>query len=1094
MPAGMWHNREVVQGCVWVSVLALLMMVAQVPPVVQQLESLIHYVPLNIIFEMFAFAVAMMIFGMAWVTQRYRPSLQALVIGAGFLGVALLDLSHLLSYRVMPAFITDNTPEKAINFWLAARALTAITLLLMAFVPSLSSRTTTRWQRRCGLMFVLSVVALCQVWFIGFPGTVPDTFVVGEGLTPFKIQFEYGMIAACLLAALGLLQGYRRSGQLGYLYLTVSAIIMAMAEYFLTRYVEFTDAFNILGHGYKIISYGFLYRALFRETVYEPYQSLSDARSRLQATLNALPDALLEVDDNGRVLSVYATGDAGDLPAGSEQQDWLPAQAGNAFFHALQEADKYGIAHHTRMALSSGEHLELSVSRKRNQSRRSFLVMSRNVTRQVANEQRIQHETRLNNALSLVNHLDHKASVAELLFTCAKEAAELSVSTAAVIHVCREHDAEYLPVDAVPFGISPADLEQDSSPWQTAAARHNTVQWHDAEDTPYSSLAATGMSVPVIDKGHVPLVLTVLGKRRYHRQDADSLQILADSIWSRVRQRRQDGVIHLLSKALEQSPYPVIITDADVRLQYVNPAFMAVSGFSAAEVIGRNPKMFKSGKTAHSVYQDMWSTLGRGHTWKGELINRRRQGDEYTESTTIYPVTDELGRVIHYVAHKEDITEQKHNAERLRELSRFDQLTGLLNKQAFEQQLALQMKTAASMGQGLALMWLDIDNFKAVNDTLGHATGDEILVEMANRLQEELAPGSLVGRPEGDSVVLTVKNSEHKSLALLAERLLARIEQPVPTAGTSLSLSASLGIATFPEDGNSAQHLFQAAELAMYRVKQDGRNGLRFYAPDMQKNSERALSLATALKNAMVNGELALAFQPQLDLQQGSVTGAEALLRWQHPEWGFVSPGEFIPLAEQNGLIVNIGWWIVDRVLEQLNRLQQSGFENIVIAINVSAVQLAQPDFVARLQQRVAASGVPASRLELELTETVAMLNPEHTGEQLATLSAAGFRISIDDFGTGYSSMSYLKRFSVNKLKIDKSFIDDITDNHEDKAIVNAIIQMAKSLGMSTIAEGVETEAQLTRLRNKGCDAIQGYWFSRPLFEADFHAFIKSRH
>ncbi|NHI00631.1 putative signaling protein [Oceanimonas sp. MB9] len=1084
-----WHVPQVQKACCCIITLLLILGLSQWFSIFRSVEFLINYVPLNIIFEVAAFAIAMMIFGMAWVTQRYRPSLQTLVIGIGFLGIGLLDLSHVLSYRVLPDFVTANTPEKSINFWLLARSLTAVLLLYVAFVPSLVNKRPGQGLRLGLLVLMLAGVAVAHLWFFYWPELVPDTFIVGQGLTDFKIHSEYVIIMVHLLAGLGLARRYLQEGYLGYLYLAASAVIMAMGEYFFSINVDFTDAYNIFGHLYKIITYCFLYRALFREMVYEPYQELDDARNRLQATLKALPDTLLEVSGAGRVLSVNARKENGEFAhwqPGTYVRDWLPAPATKVFLDALSRAESDGVVHDLRIVSERGCHLGLSVSRHEGWC---YLVLCRDISAQVENEHRILHETRLNNLLLQIKRLARDDNENALLDCCAEQLAGLTASAGSLIHLCPENTPDQLPEQPRTFGASPAPWltdGQSASPWQQAARSDQVVAWEGVS-------AGEGISLPVRDHQGVALVVSVFGRKEgYGEQERTTLGMVASALWSRIRQRRQDRAIHRLSKALEQNPYPVIITDAQVRIQYVNRAFTRVSGYAVDEVEGRNPSMLQSGKTENKTYVDMWAHLHRGQPWKGELINRRRDGSCYIESASIYPITDDAGRVINYVAHKEDITQHRNNEERLRQLSQCDQLTGVLNKRAFEQQLIQQLRRSRMRGGGLSLLWLDMDNFKSVNDSLGYVAGDELLVEISNRLRAQLAPGSLIGRPLGDGFVMAVEGNEQETIALLAEQLLQGIQAPVTLNHQLLSVSASLGIATCPHDGDNAVALFKAAELAMYRAKQDGRNGLRFYAPEMQKHSERALSLATALKNAIASQELALAFQPQMDISHRRMIGAEALLRWRHPEWGFVSPAEFIPLAEQNGLIVSIGWWVIDRVLEQLVALRAAGRDNISIAVNVSAAQLVQPDFVTELQARVHASGVPAQAIDIELTESVAMVNPEDTGEKMAALSAAGFRISIDDFGTGYSSMSYLKRFAIDKIKIDKSFVDEVTHKHEDKTIVNAIIHMARSLGMRTIAEGVETEEQFETLRRKGCDAIQGYWYSRPLLGEDFSAFVRA--
>jgi len=634
-------------------------------------------------------------------------------------------------------------------------------------------------------------------------------------------------------------------------------------------------------------------------------------------------------------------------------------------------------------------------------------------------------------------------------------------------------------------------------PWETALRERRAVVTNAPHDAAAGrapgGATARWACVPVVEGGRPRLLLGVAGKARdYHPRDAQALQTVADALWKHTAQRRQEAVIHRLSEALDQSPSPVVITDIDASIVYVNKAFSEVSGYGAQEVLGRNPRVLQSGLTPRTTYADMWTKLPRGLPWQGELINRRKNGQVYTENASLYPVRDVFGEVTHYVAHMEDITQRREAEERIRALSNYDTLTGLLNKKAFDEQLTQAIDRADASHERVSVLWFDLDNFKLVNETLGHAAGDELLLEMGNRLRACLAPHIPVARYSGDAFTAIVPLADQAAVALLAQDALAQLQTTLQIHGHAVSVSASAGIAVYPDDARTASTLASAAEVAMYRVKQDGRNGLRFFAPEMQAHTQRSLELAAGLKDAAHRGELFLVFQPQRTLGSGALAGAEALLRWRHPRWGLVSPAEFIPIAEQSGSIVAIDFWVVEQVAQQLRAWDAAGLPPLVVAVNVSAAQFARPHFVEELVRILQRMDVSPQRIEVELTEAVALKNPEQAETTIRRLHEVGFRVALDDFGTGYSSMSYLKRYAIDKLKIDQSFVRELAHQASDQAIVTAIIKMAHSLRMATIAEGVETAEQAALLQACGCDEMQGYWYSRPLEPAAFEAFVRN--
>tara|TARA_R110002049_G_scaffold73666_8_gene190267 strand:- start:3922 stop:5721 length:1800 start_codon:yes stop_codon:yes gene_type:complete len=574
----------------------------------------------------------------------------------------------------------------------------------------------------------------------------------------------------------------------------------------------------------------------------------------------------------------------------------------------------------------------------------------------------------------------------------------------------------------------------------------------------------------------------------YHERDLQTLQILADAIWQRAHRLRQERTILKLSSAVTRSPYAVVITDGAGNIEYVNPAFTTMSGYAAEEVLGRNPSLLGSGKTPRATFEEMWTQLRRGESWQGEFINLRKDGSEFTESALVYPIVDATGRTLHYLSHNEDITARKAILRRIEELSDFDQLTGLPNRGLLEQRFdeARDQQTHDARTPALTVAWLDLDNFKRINDSLGHAVGDALLRKVANRLRAGLRDEDTLSRQSGDDFLILLPGVGQEQAVHIANELLVTLQQPIPLPDNTLVVSGSLGLALYPTDGTSLDELLMNAESAMYRVKQEGRNSFRFFAPEMQEFGARTLGLTSALHAAIDAGELYLAYQPQLCLHTNRITGAEALLRWRSAQWGEVSPTEFIPIAEVNGLIVRIGLWVVRTAARQLRAWRQAGLEGITVAVNLSATQFNHPHLVDDLLVAIAESDIDAGSIEIELTEAVAASSPQGAMRVMSQLHEAGFRLAIDDFGTGYSSMSHLKRFAVHKLKIDQSFIRDVASDRDDQAIVTAIIQMARSLGMTTIAEGVETAEQLAFLLAQRCDALQGYFFSRPRTPEDF--------
>lgn len=558
-----------------------------------------------------------------------------------------------------------------------------------------------------------------------------------------------------------------------------------------------------------------------------------------------------------------------------------------------------------------------------------------------------------------------------------------------------------------------------------------------------------------------------------------------------IERKQAEQQLQLVALVFEQGGESIVITDSENRIVRVNKAFTEITGYTEAEALGRNPSLLSSGRQDADFYKAMWTALNATGVWQGELWNRRKDASLYPEWLSISQLRDRSGVVTHYVALATDISQRKKDEEHIRQLADFDSLTGLPNRRLLQDRVGTALIQAQRQNESVALMFLDLDRFKNVNDSLGHHVGDNLLLQVAQRLMTALREQDTVCRLGGDEFVVLCPNTDAAGAARVAQKLLESIGQRFQLESQDLAITFSIGIALYPTDGLNYEALSMRADIAMYRAKQAGRNTHRFFTPEMQLESSRALQLENGLRRAVELQQLHLVYQPQVSLHDGQLVGMEALLRWEHPVLGKVSPAEFIPVAEESGLILPIGEWVLRTAVQQMHIWLMAGLPLQQVAVNLSAVQFRHQNLPELVTQVLTEVGLAPHYLELELTEGVAMENPLGAIEVMKNLHQRGVRLSIDDFGTGYSSLSYLKRFPVYKLKIDQSFVRDLTDDPDDRAIVVAIIGLACSLGFTTIAEGVETEGQLAFLREQGCDEVQGYWHSMPLPAASFEAFVR---
>ena len=547
-----------------------------------------------------------------------------------------------------------------------------------------------------------------------------------------------------------------------------------------------------------------------------------------------------------------------------------------------------------------------------------------------------------------------------------------------------------------------------------------------------------------------------------------------------------------LSNALEQTADSVMITDNTGIIEYVNPAFEDTTGFTRVEAIGKKPNIVKSGKHDLAFYKQLWETILRGEVFRDVLINRKKDGSLYYEEKTITPLKDIQGNITHFISTGKDITERMQTQERLHYLAHHDVLTELPNRVLFMDRLEHALLRARWSQRLVAVLFLDMDRFKNINDTLGHDVGDRMLQAFGARLRECVREGDTVARLGGDEFAIVLEDvANMDDVPATAKKILQAFEQPFHDEGRELFVTGSIGISLHPNDGLDAHTLLKNADTAMYRAKDTGRNNYHFYSADMSAKAFERLALETSLRHALERQEFLLYYQPQVDLDTSKIVGVEALLRWQHPDLGLVSPAEFIPLLEDTGLIVPVGEWVLQAACTQAMDWCKAGFSPISLAVNLSGRQFSTPNLTDVINRVLENTGFDPARLELEITESVIMGNAQETIDTLGTLGKMGIRFAIDDFGTGYSSLSYLKRFPINTLKIDYSFIHDITIDPDDAAIVTTIVAMAHNLNLKVVAEGVETKDEFAFLRACGCDYMQGYLFSRPVPASAFKVLLE---
>jgi len=662
---------------------------------------------------------------------------------------------------------------------------------------------------------------------------------------------------------------------------------------------------------------------------------------------------------------------------------------------------------------------------------------------------------------------------------------EMAASTRAA--AAQRELLEAIPIPMVVTAIPHHEVLHSNGPAQDWIEGRSTDPWLTGLTAParvrffqqLSDLGATN-EFEVLWHGAEANSWALISARRLRYQDKDAMLTTFTPINGlKLMEQR----LELWAKVFEASSESIMITDAQRRIVSVNRAFCRGTGYEAAEVIGQLPSLLRSDRHPDEFIDDIWRLASLRGSWQGEIWLQRKSGEEILLRTVVNAVRDAHSEITHFIAVAHDISEHKANEQRINHLAHHDALTDLPNRSLCIERLRISMQQAQRQHSRVGVLFIDLDRFKNINDSLGHHIGDGLLRSVAQRLLAAVRLGDTVSRLGGDEFVVILNGvaDNQEIVQIVDHRLIPLINQPHDVDGAELHVSCSVGIAVYPDDGSEIEALMRNADAAMYQAKSSGRNNAQFFTAQMALHANERMNIENDLRYAVERGELRLHYQPRVDCRSHRLLGSEALVRWQHPQRGLIAPACFIPIAEESGLIVPIGAWIIDEACRQQAAWRDQGVGEIAISINLSAVQLRDPELATTIKSALAARQIRPQLIELELTESLLMEHAGATIELLHQLKALGVSLSVDDFGTGYSSLNYLHRFPIDKLKIDQTFVADMLDDPNDLAITRAIIGLGHTLGLKVVAEGVEHVEQARMLAAAGCDELQGYLFSRPL-------------
>ncbi|MGR9046303.1 MAG: PAS domain S-box protein [Gammaproteobacteria bacterium] len=845
-------------------------------------------------------------------------------------------------------------------------------------------------------------------------------------------------------------------------------------------------------------------------------KQLSDERSLLANLVNNIPDLIFAKDPDGiyllcnKAFENYLGRSTTDI-LGHDDFDFVDPEMAQFFrkHDAITLSRDRPHANEEWITYPDGQKICIEMLKTpfkdENGTLLGLIGIGRNITERKIYETKKLHVSDLKSSLSIISQaINHIKNETDLFSALCRILVDQSALTSAWIGLFDEKGQRLKPVSeqskALPDKNGLPEIVAQTQSQALSAFQDNRLV---RSTPPVGTYAQTAcVSVPIVFNRRPYAVLTVCTELTDYFDDDINLLLkgLTDELGYALEmyaftalQKTIQEKLELSAKVFEQSLEGIMICDLHNRIISVNQAFTTITGYQEREVQGKDPKLLSSGLQDKDFYRNLWESLKTSGFWQGEIWNRTKLGEIYPEWLTISVIYDKNGEVTNYIGIFSDLSQHKEAEQRIEHMAHYDPLTDLPNRILLKARIDHEIAVAKRHNLSLAILFIDLDHFKYINDSLGHTVGDKLLIEIGHRLLSAVREEDTVARLGGDEFTVQLCDTDEIGAAAVAKKIITSLSSPIYIAGNQLHVTPSIGISLFPDNGLDYDSLTQNADTAMYHAKRQGRNQYQFFTTEMQEQSHRRLVVENDLRQALKRNELALYFQPQIAADTFEIIGAEVLLRWNHEQWGLVSPAEFIPIAEECGLILQIGDWVLEQAIVQAKRWQTAGYPPLTIAVNLSLAQFRDEKLYEKIKTLLEHYHLDPQFLELELTESVAMHNVESAIGITWKLKQLGILLSIDDFGTGYSSLSYLQRFALHKLKIDQSFSRKMLESQESENIVDAIISLAKSLKLKTIAEGVETEQQLNMLKEKNCDEIQGFYFSKPVPADQFEALLKRR-
>jgi diguanylate cyclase (GGDEF)-like protein/PAS domain S-box-containing protein len=1046
------------------------------------LMSNYNYLLFHIAAELFSIFIAVtvgIIVVNCWQSIRNQ---YVLFIGTGYFFVGLLDVLHTLTYKGMPIF--NDYDYYAPQFWIAARYLEAISML-MGFVFLGTKRRVNGTLTLAGFTLVSAWLVSSILYFKNFP----VCFVAGHGLTSFKVVSEY-IICSVMLVNIGLLYWRRQYFDPRiYQLITWSAVLMIAMELCFTLYVSDTmsDAVNQAGHLLKIGTFYLIYKAVVVTALRDPisllFRELSQKEAELESRVIERTNMLSESESRFRTMAdsapvlIWLSG--GDKLAFWFNKVWLDftgrtleQEIGTGWISGLNPDDFEPCMAIYSTAFDTRQRFELEYRLRRFDGEYRWLA----VTGVPRFDQHGQFSGYIGSCLDITDlkrteeSLIHQSEKNLALLQNASDGITIMDGNANVIEVSQSFCdmLGYSRAEMMGMNVANWDCGFGSNAELLTAVRQQF-------EKPSRSLFQTrhrrkNGSIYDVEISGYPIQF-------------DGALVLFNTCRDITQRKQKDEELQLAASVFTHAREGIMITNAEGTVIEVNGTFTHITGYSRDEIIGQNPRILSSGRQDKSFYAAMWQALDAQGHWNGEIWNRRKNGEVYAEMLTTSAVRDANGKTQRYVALFSDITAIKEHQNQLEHIAHFDALTHLPNRVLLADRLLQAMAQVQRRGQKLTVAYLDLDGFKRVNDLHSHDVGDRLLIALASAMKDALREGDTLARIGGDEFVAVLIDLDSvESCVPLLTRLLQAASMPVQVGALTLQGTASIGVTIYPQgEGIDADQLFRQADQAMYQAKLAGKNRYHFFDAAQDSSIRDHHESLERIRSALAQREFVLHYQPKVNMRSGKVIGVEALIRWQHPEKGLRAPALFLPTIENDMLAVDVGEWVMEMALTQIEQWHAVGLD-LPVSVNIGARQLQQGDFVARLQSILAKhpSVNPAS-LELEVLETSALADIEQVSQVIEDCARIGVKFALDDFGTGYSSLTYLKRLRVALLKIDQSFVRDMLDDPDDLAILEGVIGLAAAFRTEVIAEGVETVAHGAALLQLGCEMAQGYGISRPM-------------